>query len=295
MRKLFYGFLAICILFIFVGCEQNNINNKSNIGNSMSSDPPLNLASSVNHMPMNGTSGAHNIEQQEEEGRTVYLEITNNTYTLQADTIPYTIMNSSGKEIWVVLAPLLERETDSGWESVAPVGVGFCGTPDQIDSQYNGNLPLSWYADSLIQGRYRLSFEMVENNNYESIATISAYFVLSDFDVIMAVKENNSDSKGATLVLTNISEYEYNYGEHYTIEKKSEDNWENVDTVIQNYAFHDIGYGLGAKQTLEIDVNWEWLYGELDEGKYRITKSFSFIRSPGDHDTYHLSAEFIVP
>ncbi len=44
----------------------------------------------------------------------------------------------------------------------------------------------------------------------------------------------------------------------------------------------------------EWDVNWEWLYGVLAEGKYRIGKEITDFRDTGDYDSAIYYAEFEI-
>jgi len=44
-----------------------------------------------------------------------------------------------------------------------------------------------------------------------------------------------------------------------------------------------------------IHVDWEWLFGTLPYGTYEFTKDIIYSRSPGDFDTYTLSANFVLP
>ena len=43
-----------------------------------------------------------------------------------------------------------------------------------------------------------------------------------------------------------------------------------------------------------MEVNWEWLYGKLAPGKYRINKEVMDFRETGDFDEKIYSLEFIV-
>lgn len=44
----------------------------------------------------------------------------------------------------------------------------------------------------------------------------------------------------------------------------------------------------------EIIVDWEWLYGKLSAGDYRMVKEALFVRSPGDYDKFPLYAAFTL-
>ena len=83
-------------------------------------------------------------------------------------------------------------------------------------------------------------------------------------------------------------------GSWYIIEKWSEENgWEESAYVIDG----EIGWTSEAwlimkDEVVEWEVNWEWLYGELPVGKYRIGKQIMDWRAPGDYDTVLYYAEF---
>ena len=62
------------------------------------------------------------------------------------------------------------------------------------------------------------------------------------------------------------------YGEGYHLEVLNGDIWEDVPTIIEDWGFNSIGYTLPAEGEAEIETNWEWLYGKLSPGTYRITK-----------------------
>ena len=49
-----------------------------------------------------------------------------------------------------------------------------------------------------------------------------------------------------------------------------------------------------ANDTCEWEVNWEWLYGELPEGNYRIAKEIMDFRGTGEYDTAIHYAEFRI-
>ena len=78
---------------------------------------------------------------------------------------------------------------------------------------------------------------------------------------------------GATLVITDTNEKPFMYGEWYAIQKEVDGEWVDVETVIREYGFNDIAYQPHeGTDTLRLTVDWEWLYGELPAGKYRILK-----------------------
>ena len=45
---------------------------------------------------------------------------------------------------------------------------------------------------------------------------------------------------------------------------------------------------------VEFKINWEWLYGKLPTGTYRITKEFTDFRGTGDYDNFVYWTEFEI-
>jgi len=79
------------------------------------------------------------------------------------------------------------------------------------------------------------------------------------------------------------------------LEKKISGSWYQVPVVIEgNYGFDAIGYELASGGHGEWAVDWEWLYGSLETGEYRIVKDILDFRGSGEYDTYYLAAEFVI-
>ena len=117
---------------------------------------------------------------------------------------------------------------------------------------------------------------------------------INDRPIHMSLKEETLSPTGATIILKNLTDSDYTYGEAFVLQRIGNGNWTDVEIIIDNYAFNDIGYSLRGKETDEMEVNWEWLYGKLRPGDYRIVKEALFIRSPGDYDTYTIYATFTI-
>ncbi|MDD2235464.1 MAG: hypothetical protein PHV03_11355, partial [Desulfitobacteriaceae bacterium] len=119
---------------------------------------------------------------------------------------------------------------------------------------------------------------------------------VNNFDgVIMTVKKGTASASTLTVVLENNSGSQCTYGEYYELEKKINDLWYQVPVTIDgDYGFNSIGYDLSPGDDREWAVDWNWLYGSLDEGEYRIVKDILDFRGIGDYDTYFLSAEFTI-
>ena len=112
--------------------------------------------------------------------------------------------------------------------------------------------------------------------------------------VSMTVKDA-TDSK-LTVIFDNQLRKEFIFGEWMEIEQYDEKNceWISLDEICEYAAFNEIGFILQAAGETEQEVKFDWLYGKLKPGKYRIIKEVIDSGEPGDLDKYWLLAEFTV-
>lgn len=93
-------------------------------------------------------------------------------------------------------------------------------------------------------------------------------------EVELYLKEGSLSPSGAALVIKNNSDFYFTYGEAYCIEKYENDNWVQLPDP-KDYAVITIAYQLPPNsESEEINLDWEWRYGKLSQGEYRIVKSF---------------------
>ena len=122
----------------------------------------------------------------------------------------------------------------------------------------------------------------------ESYDEIALYFSLK-----------NITPTGATLVFdqydADASKGQLEYGDDYVIEVLRNGEWEEAPIVVEgDYGFHDIAYTLPCENITQRESDWNWLYGELEPGEYRIGKSvLDFIES-GNFDKYMVYAHFVL-
>lgn len=84
-------------------------------------------------------------------------------------------------------------------------------------------------------------------------------------------------------------------GDDFVIEVKKEDKWEQAPIVVEgDYGFNAMAYTISPGDTTRRELNWEWLYGELAPGEYRLCKRVFDFRGAGDYDMYALYAYFIL-
>lgn len=122
------------------------------------------------------------------------------------------------------------------------------------------------------------------------------YETINNFaGVNMTVNKGSASSTKLTVVFENNSNSQCIYGEYFGLERKINGIWYQVPVIIDgNYGFNCIGYNLASGDACEKVVDWNWLYGSLDAGEYRIVKDISDFRGTGYYDTYYLAAELTI-
>lgn len=113
------------------------------------------------------------------------------------------------------------------------------------------------------------------------------------------IVSNGGDKLGITLCAENVTKTgmtlkieqfggnpdgELETGEWFKLEKTVDDSWTPVETnPLIDYAWPDIVYEIKKNDITKLQVEWKWLYGELESGFYRLTKEIVF-RSAGNFD-----------
>ena len=126
---------------------------------------------------------------------------------------------------------------------------------------------------------------IIEEKNFENI-------------VNMYVKEGSQTSTGLTLIIENLTDFEVSYGEAFYIEQYNYKNnqWEKLKIINDNAAFIAIGYNVTKDNPRELKQTWDYMYGKLGKGTYRIVKDFSFNsdRPISEDKVYYNSVEFYI-
>ena len=89
---------------------------------------------------------------------------------------------------------------------------------------------------------------------------------------------------------------ELSTGSYYVIQRLEDTGFVDVEYLPQE---HEVAWTSEAlvifkDATTTWDVDWEWLYGELPVGEYRIGKEVMNFRGPGDYDTEMIYAHFKI-
>lgn len=116
-----------------------------------------------------------------------------------------------------------------------------------------------------------------------------------EVDVIeeVAMEAAFASPKGIHLVFTNHTNEEYMFGDDYELQAWQDGEWRKVDYIIDNAAFHAIGYSLAGNSSVGWSVKWTYFHGLLPDGVYRITKTIN--KGTGkEMEKYRLAAEFTI-
>ncbi|MDE7283472.1 MAG: hypothetical protein K2N85_07820 [Lachnospiraceae bacterium] len=165
-----------------------------------------------------------------------------------------------------------------------------------------GIVALTYCVDDWWSEYGNQTLDILDTLSYDKDIKEGSAYVYSEESQIeeigLSLSLKNISSTGATLVFRiydeNAPTGELDCGEDFTIEMQKNGKWEEVPIPIEgNYAFHDVAYVIKGDKA-EMDMEWKWIYGELEPGEYRIKKSVDDFRASGDYDEYTVYAQFIL-
>ena len=104
-------------------------------------------------------------------------------------------------------------------------------------------------------------------------------------------------ASGLTLVCTQSGGEltgELQTGNNYKLIVLKDGTWQDVPTIIEDYGWDMMAYMVFKDDVTEFEYNWEWLYGKLPAGTYRMVKGFTEYRESGDYDNFAYWTEFEI-
>ena len=121
-----------------------------------------------------------------------------------------------------------------------------------------------------------------------------------DWGLTLSVK--NVSSTGLTLVVTQSGgnpSGELMTGEPYRLITLVDETWQVVEELplpdgVDGRGFNSIGYLIQKDETREFDIDWNWIFGELPTGTYRLIKEFIDIRENANYDPFEYWVEFVI-
>jgi len=88
-------------------------------------------------------------------------------------------------------------------------------------------------------------------------------------------------------------------GEAYRLITLEDGVWKAVEELplpegVDGRGWNSIAYSIPENETVKFNINWEWIFGELPNGTYRLIKEFMDFRETGDYDTFEYWVEFEI-
>lgn len=116
--------------------------------------------------------------------------------------------------------------------------------------------------------------------------------VNANTNIVLEIVEDTLSPSGVVIKMTNYTDENLWYGEDFTLVEWIDEKWYVVPYKDdENYGFPAIGYTLAAKQSEEMNIAWDYAYGELSPGTYQLIKSFS---EEGSTQNYNSAVEFSI-
>ncbi len=189
----------------------------------------------------------------------------------------------------------------------------FSGTPsvEETDLVYEAIDMIDWYS-ALDEQKKRIVDARFYYDNSESVDTseICSYPKESDTSVgvgkskfydelCLVVETRNVTTEGLNIVFTltdEQAEYELATGMEFALEKLSEQGeYRPLELVCdEDVVWHLPAYLIEYGRECVADVKWEYLYGKLDSGKYRISKQVSLRDRVGNFHSHMIYGYFEI-
>lgn len=87
----------------------------------------------------------------------------------------------------------------------------------------------------------------------------------------MEIKNGTLTNKGLTLIIRDNTNDVYVFGQEFYVEKQENDVWSKVKEIHTDYSFNEMAY-YAKEGKLELNQDWEYMYGTLGKGTYRLVK-----------------------
>ena len=166
----------------------------------------------------------------------------------------------------------------------------------------DGILATSHSVDSWEESDIETTFQILDTIQFDSSKQYGAIGVYAEDsyidDIHVSVSAKNISPTHATL---NFGQYdtsvatELSFGEDFIIEKKEAENWKEAAVAVEgDYGFNAVAHTISKGSDTQYEYNWEWLYGALAPGEYRLGVNILSLRAPGDYDTYTAYAHFLI-
>ena len=223
------------------------------------------------------------------EGTVAFQDKTFNKSDLSAETLE-----------WLENYNSLSKEEQLAISYIPPEFYELCGYPTAEDMiaeetiSYNGKE----YKKSELSNATLHWLELTEQERMLSSYMPPEFMIFEETWGIILAAENVTPTNAIIKCTQSGGEPtgELHTGSWYILENWTQENgWKEMPYVIDD----EIGWTQEAwiipmENTCEWEINWEWLYGKLPNGKYRIGKELTDFRATGDYDNAVYFVEFEI-
>ena len=112
--------------------------------------------------------------------------------------------------------------------------------------------------------------------------------IISFKDVKFYFEEDSLTPSQATFIIENTSSNEISFDEEYFLEKKAKNKWYELDTINDLFVNEPL-YTLDIDEQFSKKLNWEYPYGKLPKGTYRLVKKIQV-----NKESKYITAEFTI-
>ena len=127
------------------------------------------------------------------------------------------------------------------------------------------------------------------------ILAISLFFItnkesnITSFkDVKFYFEEDSLTPSQATFIIENTLSNEISFDEEYFLEKKAKNKWYELDTINDLFVNEPL-YTLDIDEQFSKKLNWEYAYGKLSKGTYRVVKKIQV-----NKESKYITAKFTI-
>lgn len=116
--------------------------------------------------------------------------------------------------------------------------------------------------------------------------------VNANTNIVLEIVDGTLSPSGVVIKMTNHSGKNLIYGEGFTLQELIDEKWYFVPYEgADEHNIPAIGYSLDPNRNEEKKITWDYPYGTLSEGSYRLIMSFS---EEGSSQEYNTAVEFSI-
>ena len=115
-------------------------------------------------------------------------------------------------------------------------------------------------------------------------------------EVSMSADESDITPTSMKLLLENETDLDIVFGDDFRLQKHDGESWVDMEPLLKKDGiyFHSIAYKPRRGNPVEWTVDWESLYGGLEEGTYAITKSVKDVNGTAGYTDFERTFSFTI-